>query len=1312
MKILISIALLLVASMQSLLSQTASVTSGCAELEVAFSAPNDATYFWDFGDDSFSDLQNPVHSYIQPGDYVVTLYRNEGGDQVGNSIDITVYPEVEFSISADILQGCAPLEVNFQTVINAHPDLEITDIIWTFGDGSSGEGSTVNYTYNRPGTYSISLKVKTSNDIKCDNPQIFQDYIIVEGASTAFTVSKETICETPAQFFLINETTNDEGSSYLWDFGNSETSTEKDPLSYTYTEEGVYLVSLSTTTPVGCVTSFTKLLTVGSPVINVADTILCKAIENQIDNLTIADTYLWNFSNTDNIANTDITSASPLVNFPTSGVKNVTLTASSESGCSTTETITFVVEDLNSNFSYDPVLTCQDSFIFSMQAEDDNMASYNWTNEATSRDGINTSGPNIDLQYVHPIRDEYYFNEPDSIVTQLVVTSTAGCVDTTELSLAIQKAEAIFIPDTDEACVPYTITFEDKSYSGSEIENRRWDFGDNTTLDAGSQDTIIEHTYNTPGTYSVTLDIIDTDGCIDMSREVEILIKDIPIDTSAIGGVCPECVGESTDSNNPPPSYYCVGDIFQVNTPENSHIESIDGLFSTCWAGGEGNYIFTDPGPFSTAATFEVERVYVDSILFPVSLDILGSRSIIQYSGDCTSPFIYTFDGSSSKEADTFAWYINSTLISNAISFDHTFESTGDFKIYLETTRTEDAVCTPHRDSTIVHVRDIKAKMNIGDIFCDNISYNLDAANSKDAGGGANCLAKYMWSFDKQRSKSTVQDIVEHRFSPGNQNITLTAIDHNGCSHTVSKNINVYGITPEFELDSTLCLNSPVELNDLTISDTTIVAWDWQFGADSTDIQNPIYDFSEENFDPEYSGDTITIDLILTDAIGCVDTISKTVSTYEIASEIILDNGPKICVEEVINFSALDYTDNGSSLNFSWDFQDLGTIEEDEASITFPDSGEITATLTYTEESTGCTGTLDTLINVYNEPIADFISDKEELDVICFPEQITFTNTSTTDGPVLYIWDFGNGATSTLEGPVIPFDKGEWEVQLVVRSFYGCSDTIRRTIELVGPEGEFSIDKTFICPGEEITLTLENAVDINSFTWDLGNGVQIDDVNPLRYTYNPQSSITSFTPTLIIRTNDGGCEEVQALPIMISSLDGDFSFSTGLCPGEISFSSSFENAQNYYWDIGGQIIEGEANPSVNIISEDERIEVYLSVTDDNDCLIERRQIIDRPNLDGQTPRFPNVFSPNGDNVNPTFNPVYDPTTLDNKIIIATFRVYNRWGELLYDNENPSQGWNGVYKGEIVPADVYAYYIELAIEGCDSIVKKGNVTVIK
>ena len=199
---------------------------------------------------------------------------------------------------------------------------------------------------------------------------------------------------------------------------------------------------------------------------------------------------------------------------------------------------------------------------------------------------------------------------------------------------------------------------------------------------------------------------------------------------------------------------------------------------------------------------------------------------------------------------------------------------------------------------------------------------------------------------------------------------------------------------------------------------------------------------------------------------------------------------------------------------------------------------------------------------------------------------------------------------------------------------------------------------------------------------------------------------------MILRSDENGCENIQNIPISVSSITADFIDSTGICPGELSFFSTFINPQTIEWTIDGQVIENTSNPSVTINSTEPTIEVRLKVTDVNGCEVERIQTVDNPDLENASIKFPNVFSPNGDAINPNFNIVFNQNEVVGEVEVIDFRVYNRWGELLYNNENPLGGWNGSYEGEIVPPDTYGYFIEIAIEGCANRSRKGNVTVIK
>jgi len=84
--------------------------------------------------------------------------------------------------------------------------------------------------------------------------------------------------------------------------------------------------------------------------------------------------------------------------------------------------------------------------------------------------------------------------------------------------------------------------------------------------------------------------------------------------------------------------------------------------------------------------------------------------------------------------------------------------------------------------------------------------------------------------------------------------------------------------------------------------------------------------------------------------------------------------------------------------------------------------------------------------------------------------------------------------------------------------------------------------------------------------------------------------------------------------------------------------------------------------------------------------------------------MPNIFSPNGDMQNATFNILGDYNPDD----IASFKVFNRWGQIVYDNENPANGWDGRFNDEDQPVDVYVYIVELT--SGDKI--SGDVTLLR
>lgn len=112
---------------------------------------------------------------------------------------------------------------------------------WNFGDGSSSTQQSPSHTYNAPGNYTVSLTVYENNG--CDVSYTFPSQVVVSNGINNFNpVTPVTACAP----FTINLYDNSPGtSSWLWDFGDGNTSNAQNPV-YTFTDAGTYNVSLQT----------------------------------------------------------------------------------------------------------------------------------------------------------------------------------------------------------------------------------------------------------------------------------------------------------------------------------------------------------------------------------------------------------------------------------------------------------------------------------------------------------------------------------------------------------------------------------------------------------------------------------------------------------------------------------------------------------------------------------------------------------------------------------------------------------------------------------------------------------------------------------------------------------------------------------------------------------------------------------------------------------------------------------------------------------------------------------------------------------
>ncbi|SNS78464.1 gliding motility-associated C-terminal domain-containing protein [Ekhidna lutea] len=205
------------------------------------------SYQWDFGDGtSFSGYDPGTHEYNQYGSYDIILYVSNSGCTVQTSQTLTVHPAdpiVDFE--ADILEGCAPLTVQFT---NLSQYTEPGEYVWEFGDGNISRSDNPTHTYFESGSFTVRLRGQ--NEVGTVAETVKDDYIQVYAQPFAdFLVSARVVYIPDQEAVFKNLSEN--ATSFQWSFGDGTTSTESEPR-HAYSEEGFYDITLIATNEFGC----------------------------------------------------------------------------------------------------------------------------------------------------------------------------------------------------------------------------------------------------------------------------------------------------------------------------------------------------------------------------------------------------------------------------------------------------------------------------------------------------------------------------------------------------------------------------------------------------------------------------------------------------------------------------------------------------------------------------------------------------------------------------------------------------------------------------------------------------------------------------------------------------------------------------------------------------------------------------------------------------------------------------------------------------------------------------------------------------
>jgi gliding motility-associated-like protein len=338
----------------------------------------------------------------------------------------------------------------------------------------------------------------------------------------------------------------------------------------------------------------------------------------------------------------------------------------------------------------------------------------------------------------------------------------------------------------------------------------------------------------------------------------------------------------------------------------------------------------------------------------------------------------------------------------------------------------------------------------------------------------------------------------------------------------------------------------------------------------------------------------------------------------------------------------------------------------------------------------------------------------------CTSLSYVFTNLSTAPpavpfGASSFSWDFGDGTAPTPDGPsqiTHSFQSpGSYNVTLSLTDTAYCNyplDTTKVVNVAQNVKAQFVIPAVGCAPDSAVFNN--TTIGGETYYWSWGDGSPLDstysDTPTVHYYLNPGT----YTITLVA-TNPNTCNLIDSTSSTITLYTkptADFTYQPQ--PSQTNTPTVFvptsSPAVRYLWLFGDGSSEVKTTPDtvVHQYIQTDTFQVCLLVTNAEGCtdtVCHPVPALISPLLD-----VPNAFTPGRFGTNAIVKVV------GFGIVHMTWRIYNRWGQVVFQSDDPNIGWDGYYRGQMQPMDVYAYTLEADFSDGTHATKKGDITLIR
>ncbi len=1051
---------------------------------------------------------------------------------------------------AYLVARCRPLQIDLNycqgdtTAVLSAP-AGFTNYLWSNGD------TTQSVTLQNPPPNQAPWTVTLTSETGCTATLSANIHPIVPIAHFGYS----NLCNKAVQFLDSTAIPNSYASYWSWDFGDGQSSNAQNP-THQYQQSGTYNVTLIAQNLAGCGDTVTLPITVAPDI--QADFVvdsLCGLSKQFTDSTSISGPgsvaqWFWDFGdgNTSTLQN-------PVHMYTSPGTYNVILRVTDGFGCSDSIFRQILVYAIpNAAFSFQTA--CPGNNIpFSNQSSIQGWGgmSYQW------------DFGNGGSSFQHS--PWYAFQQSGSYNVSLIANGPGGCADTATQLVNIHPVPQASFSLPPPCGLSGQITNTSTIANPGVITGYQWNLGNGQTSNQQNP----SFNYNTPGTYTLSLTVTSSHGCVDSETQSFTVAPSLQAQFSA-----PQT---------------CFGNAVAFN---NTSVGQGGGNLSYTWDFGNGqssnqqspNYTYPQPGNYNVSLVVSEPNGCTDTA-HQVVVVHTGPTASFTMPDSCglNGTFLSTGNVGQPGNPNTYHWDLGNGQTQNTQNASYNYQTPGTYTITHAVTSPDGCTDTVSQNFTVFSIPQAA--------FSGPQTCHGNAVPFQDQSTIQNSqITQWAWSFGNGQI-GTTQNPVYNYPQHGQYNVTLVVTGVGGCTDTVTNQVNI-SPTPiaAFSLPDSCGLTNAFSNLSSIAQPGTITSHQWNFGnGQSSSQQDPIHQFTNPG--------TYNVSLIVSSNEGCTDTLVQAFSTWAIPQAAF--NHPQVCDQTSVPFNDQSTIQNSSIATWQWDFGDGNSSTQQNPSHIYGTHGQYNLSLVVTGLG-GCADTATAPLTVSPTPVSNFSLPPSCGMTANFTGQATVAPPSNISG---WNWSFGDGNSGSGNAPTHTYaTNGTYNVSLVVTTSQGCTDTT--TLPYTNhhwPSASFSAPNT--CDGLATPFSDNSTVQndqITQWQWTTGDGGSYNS-NTFNHVY---AGPGAYPVSLIVSSANGCSDTVTGLTNVWVVPTADFSFQNACSGVPVSFQNmstiSGGAISGNEWDFGaGGLANSTMENPVVQFSNDGSFQVSLVVSSSEGC---------------------------------------------------------------------------------------------------------------